>query len=75
VASATAAAIAHAPLADVLCVKPTVGINAPSTVCSTVLLDRSGIAIVDASRVTASRIMVHFQIPTLVYLMRARRTP
>ena len=69
VASATAAAIAHAPLAGVLCVKPIVGISAPSTDCSKVRLDRSGIAIIDASRIT-----VHLQIAPLIYLMRARRT-
>jgi hypothetical protein len=68
--SDTAPVIAHAPLAGVLGVKPTVGISARSTVGSRVLRDRSSIAIVDASRIT-----VHFQIAPLVYLMRARRTP
>jgi hypothetical protein len=73
--SDTAPVIAHALLAGVLCARPTIGINARSTLGARVLSDRSGIAIVDASRVTASRIRVHFQIVLLIYLMRARRTP
>ena len=69
-ASVTALVIAHALLAGVLGVGPTVGMGARPTVASRVLRARSGIAIVNASRIT-----VHFQIARVVYLMRARRTP
>jgi hypothetical protein len=69
-ASATAPVIAHAQLASVLNVRQTFGMGARPRVGSRVLSDRSGIAIVNASRIT-----VHFRIAPMVYSMRARRTP
>jgi hypothetical protein len=69
-ASNTAPVIAHALLAGVLSERRTVVISARSTVGSRVHSDRSGIAIVEKSR-----IIVHFQIAHMVYSMRARRTP
>jgi hypothetical protein len=72
--SNTAPVIAHALLAGVNSVRPTIGISARSTVGSRVLRDRSVIAKVNA-KVNASRIIVHLQIVRVVYLMRARRMP
>jgi hypothetical protein len=67
-ASNTAPVIAHARLAGVNGARPTVGINARSTVGSRVLSDRSAIAIVNAgiAIVNASRITVHLQIARVV---------
>jgi hypothetical protein len=67
-ASATAPAIARVLLAGVLGLRRTVGMSARPTAGLRALPDRSGIAIVNASRIT-----VHFPIAPVVYSMQARR--